>query len=63
MVLPSVKWELALVAPVKKKPMFSVEGVTQRLVRFIAANDQVSFSRLSLILLLIILLGLVFKCH
>jgi len=46
----------------KKKPMFSVEGVTQRLVQFIAANDQVSFSHLSLILLLIILLGLVFKC-
>jgi hypothetical protein len=44
-----------------KKPMFSVEGVTQRLVRFIAANDQVNFSCLSPILLLIILLGLVFK--
>src|ERR1700678_187035 len=45
-VLPSVKRELALVAPAKK-PMFSIEGVTQRLVRFIAANDQVSFNCVS----------------
>jgi hypothetical protein len=45
--LPSIKRELALkmVTPAKTpKPMFSVEAVTQRLVRFIAANDQVSFS-------------------
>jgi hypothetical protein len=39
--------ELALVTPAKKKPMFSNEAVTQLLVRFITANDQVSFSGLS----------------
>jgi hypothetical protein len=64
-VLPSVKLALAamaLAAPVTKKPMFSTEAVTRLLVRFIAANDQVSFSHLSLAIL-IILLRLVFKCR
>lgn len=59
-----MKRELALkqVAPAKK-PMFSVEAVTQRLVRFIAANDQVSFSYYLSLTTLITLLGSVFKCR
>jgi hypothetical protein len=41
--LPSVKPQVSI-APIKSKITFSPEQVLQKLVRFIAANDQVGLS-------------------
>ena len=41
--LPSVKLQVSI-APIKPKIIFSPEQVLQKLIRFIAANDQVGLS-------------------